>query len=127
MWRWVFDTCNIWWVERRVHHCKGYYRKARSPNYRAKETDKTLGDSDCCWSNSFYDLFIYNEYVADIYSTSRLKHFEDILKDNEFIQGTPGMGYHDFNKSFVYFKKLPDLVATINSLEKEVKDLKEKQ
>ena len=35
--------------------------------------------------NSFYDLFIYNEYVADIYSTSRLKHFEDILKDNEFI------------------------------------------
>jgi UDP-3-O-[3-hydroxymyristoyl] glucosamine N-acyltransferase len=49
------------------------------------------------------------------------------LKDNEFIQGTPGMGYHDFNKSFVYFKKLPDLVATINSLEKEVKDLKEKQ
>ena len=48
------------------------------------------------------------------------------IKDNEVIQGTPAFGYNDFNKSYVYFKKLPDLAAKINSLEKEIKALKEK-
>lgn len=47
------------------------------------------------------------------------------VNDNEVIQGTPAIGYNDFNKSYVYFKKLPELVATINSLEKEIKALKE--
>ncbi len=48
------------------------------------------------------------------------------IKDGEIIQGTPAFGYSDFNKSYVYFKKLPSIVATINSLEKKVKALKEK-
>jgi UDP-3-O-[3-hydroxymyristoyl] glucosamine N-acyltransferase len=47
------------------------------------------------------------------------------VSDGEVIQGTPAIGYNDFNKSYVYFKKLPELVATINSLEKEIKALKE--
>lgn len=47
------------------------------------------------------------------------------VKDNEVIQGTPAIGYNDFNKSYVHFKKLPDLVSTIHILEKEVKALKE--
>lgn len=47
------------------------------------------------------------------------------IKDNEIIQGSPAMGYSDFNKSYVYFKKLPELVATINALEKDIKALKE--
>jgi len=37
------------------------------------------------------------------------------------------MGYSDFNKSYVYFKKFPELVATINALEKDIKALKEKK
>ncbi|MFK5957823.1 MAG: UDP-3-O-(3-hydroxymyristoyl)glucosamine N-acyltransferase [Lutibacter sp.] len=48
------------------------------------------------------------------------------IKDNEIIQGTPAFGYSDYNKSYVYFKKLPELVAKINLLEKEIKALKEK-
>jgi len=48
------------------------------------------------------------------------------IKDNEILQGTPAFGYSDYNKSYVYFKKLPALVATINLLEKEIKALKEK-
>ena len=47
------------------------------------------------------------------------------IKDNEVLQGTPAIGYSDFNKSYVYFKKLPDLVATIEMLEKQLKELKE--
>ncbi|WP_111708437.1 UDP-3-O-(3-hydroxymyristoyl)glucosamine N-acyltransferase [Lutibacter citreus] len=48
------------------------------------------------------------------------------LKNNEVVQGTPAFGYSDFSKSYVYFKKLPELVSTINTLEKEIKALKEK-
>ena len=49
------------------------------------------------------------------------------IKDNEVIQGSPSMGYSDFNKSYVYFKKLPELAATINTLEKDILALKEKK
>lgn len=49
------------------------------------------------------------------------------IKDNEIIQGTPAFGYSDYNKSYVYFKKLPELVNTINLMQKEIKALKEKQ
>lgn len=49
------------------------------------------------------------------------------IKDDEIIQGSPSMGYSDFNKSYVYFKKLPEIVATINALEKDIKALKEKK
>ena len=48
------------------------------------------------------------------------------LKNNDVVQGTPAIGYSDYNKSYVYFKKLPDLVSKLNSLEKELKALKEK-
>lgn len=49
------------------------------------------------------------------------------VKDNETIQGTPAIGYSDFNKSYVYFRKLPKLVATIEALKKELKSLKGKE
>ncbi|MFA5298049.1 MAG: UDP-3-O-(3-hydroxymyristoyl)glucosamine N-acyltransferase [Lutibacter sp.] len=49
------------------------------------------------------------------------------IKDDDIIQGSPTMGYSDFNKSYVYFKKLPELVATINALEKDIKALKGKK
>ena len=48
------------------------------------------------------------------------------LKSNDVVQGTPAIGYSDYNKSYVYFKKLPDLASKINALEKELKALKEK-
>ncbi len=48
------------------------------------------------------------------------------IKDNAVIQGSPAINYADYFKSYVYFKKLPELAATISSLEKELKALKEK-
>ncbi len=41
------------------------------------------------------------------------------VKDNEVLQGTPALPYRDFNKSYVYFKKLPELFDRITKLEKE--------
>lgn len=43
------------------------------------------------------------------------------VKDNQVIKGTPAFEYSAFNKSYVYFKNLPKLVARIDSLEKELK------
>ena len=47
------------------------------------------------------------------------------IKDNDVIQGSPAIGYSDYNKSYIYFKNLRELVQKINSLEKELKALKE--
>ena len=48
------------------------------------------------------------------------------LKEGVAVQGSPALGYSDYNKSYVYFKNLPKLAKQINELEKELKALKEK-
>ena len=42
------------------------------------------------------------------------------VKDEEVIQGSPALGYGDFNKSYVHFKNLPKLVKKIEILEKKL-------
>jgi UDP-3-O-[3-hydroxymyristoyl] glucosamine N-acyltransferase len=42
------------------------------------------------------------------------------VKDNEVLQGSPAITYGDYNKSYVYFKNLPQIVRGINKLEKKV-------
>ena len=41
------------------------------------------------------------------------------LKDNETLQGSPAIGYSDYNKSYVHFKNLPSIVQRFNTLEKK--------
>lgn len=48
------------------------------------------------------------------------------LKDNEVVQGSHAFNFMDWNKSYIYFRNLPKLAATIHQLEKEIKALKEK-
>ena len=42
------------------------------------------------------------------------------IKDNEVIQGSPAIGYGDYNKSYVHFKNLPKIVKKINDIEKYI-------
>ena len=42
------------------------------------------------------------------------------VKDNEVLQGSPALGYGDYNKSYVHFKNLPKIVKGINELEKKI-------
>jgi UDP-3-O-[3-hydroxymyristoyl] glucosamine N-acyltransferase len=42
------------------------------------------------------------------------------IKDNEILQGTPSLGYTDFNKSYVHFKNLPKIVTELEELKKQV-------
>lgn len=44
------------------------------------------------------------------------------VKDNEVLQGSPALAYGDYNKSYVYFKNLPQIVKNINELEKKFKE-----
>ncbi|SHE31494.1 UDP-3-O-[3-hydroxymyristoyl] glucosamine N-acyltransferase [Psychroflexus salarius] len=43
------------------------------------------------------------------------------VKDKEAIQGSPALGYNDFNKSYVHFKNLPETIKRLNSLEKTIR------
>ncbi|MDT8347603.1 MAG: UDP-3-O-(3-hydroxymyristoyl)glucosamine N-acyltransferase [Flavobacteriaceae bacterium] len=40
------------------------------------------------------------------------------LKDHEVLQGSPALAYNAFNKSYVHFKNLQDIVSRIDTLEK---------
>lgn len=42
------------------------------------------------------------------------------IKDDEILQGSPTLGYNDFNKSYVHFKNLPKIVTEIEELKKEI-------
>lgn len=43
------------------------------------------------------------------------------IKDNEVIQGSPALGYGDYNKSYVHFKNLPKIVQELEELKKKIK------
>jgi hypothetical protein len=47
-------------------------------------------DDEVINKNSFFNLFCYNEYVADIYNTNKLKHYQNILIENGFILSEEG-------------------------------------
>lgn len=42
------------------------------------------------------------------------------VKDNEVLQGSPALGYGDYNKSYVYFKNLPKIVKDLNEIQKKI-------
>ncbi|MWB93969.1 UDP-3-O-(3-hydroxymyristoyl)glucosamine N-acyltransferase [Flavobacterium sp. GA093] len=42
------------------------------------------------------------------------------IKDDEILQGTPSIGYTDFNKSYVHFKNFPKIIAEIEELKKQI-------
>ncbi|MFB9080511.1 UDP-3-O-(3-hydroxymyristoyl)glucosamine N-acyltransferase [Flavobacterium procerum] len=42
------------------------------------------------------------------------------IKDDEVLQGSPSLGYSDFNKSYVHFKNFPKIVAEVEELKKQI-------
>lgn len=42
------------------------------------------------------------------------------LKDDEVIQGSPALGYSEYNKAYVVFRKLPELSKKVSDLEKKI-------
>jgi UDP-3-O-[3-hydroxymyristoyl] glucosamine N-acyltransferase len=48
----------------------------------------------------------------------------DVKEENLILLGYPAINYKDFFRSSVIFRKLPELLTRINSLEKDIKTLK---
>ena len=46
------------------------------------------------------------------------------IKDGEALIGTPPIGLKNYFKSSAVFKKLPDMYLELNSLKKEIEELK---
>jgi len=46
------------------------------------------------------------------------------LEDYEVVQGSPALPYSDYNKAYVHFKNLAKLADQVNTLEKELKNIK---
>lgn len=44
------------------------------------------------------------------------------VKDNETLQGSPALSYGEFNKSYVHFKNLPEIIKRFNTFEKKMKN-----
>jgi UDP-3-O-[3-hydroxymyristoyl] glucosamine N-acyltransferase len=44
------------------------------------------------------------------------------LKDNEVVQGSPAFGYGEYQKSYVYFRKLPQMAKDIHNIEKKLRN-----
>ena len=42
------------------------------------------------------------------------------VKDNEALQGSPALSYGGFNKSYVHFKNLPEIIQRFNTFEKKI-------
>jgi UDP-3-O-[3-hydroxymyristoyl] glucosamine N-acyltransferase len=50
----------------------------------------------------------------------------DVKEENSILLGCPAINYRDFFRSSVIFKKLPELITRITTLEKDVETLKKK-
>ncbi|MCP9200656.1 UDP-3-O-(3-hydroxymyristoyl)glucosamine N-acyltransferase [Gramella sp. GC03-9] len=44
------------------------------------------------------------------------------IKDDEMLQGSPAIGYSDYNKSYIHFKNLPKSMNILHQLEKKMKN-----
>jgi len=49
-----------------------------------------------------------------------------VTKENSALIGSPAMDYKDYMKSFVYFRNFPKLIQQLYNLERELKELKER-
>ena len=51
---------------------------------------------------------------------------QSIKTEGDIVQGSPSFGFAKYQRSYVLFRKLPDIYEQIRELEKQVKELKEK-
>ena len=52
---------------------------------------------------------------------------QDITEENSIVQGSPAFAIGDYKRSYVLFRMLPKLKEQIDTLAKEIKELKTKE
>ena len=67
--------------------CKSIYENLCSTSDEINEVCiySDENDNEKIVKNTFFELFVYNEYIKDIYSTNKTSHYQNILLLNGFI------------------------------------------
>ena len=67
--------------------CKQIYSNIQHTSQEINEVCVYLDcdDSEAIVEKTFFELFVYNEYVSDLYQTNKTAHYENILKTNGFV------------------------------------------
>lgn len=70
-----------------LENCKQIYSNIQHTSQEINEVCVYLDsdDSEAIVENTFFELFVYNEYVSDLYQTNKTAHYENILKTNGFV------------------------------------------
>lgn len=70
-----------------LENCKQIFTDIKKTSQEINEVCVYLDsdDSEAIVENTFFELFVYNEYVCDLYQTNKTAHYENILKSNGFV------------------------------------------
>ena len=75
-----------------LEQCRQYFANISITSEEINEVcgqfDET--DNEVIVKNTFFELFTYNEFVADLYQTNKTAHYENILKSNGFLLSAIG-------------------------------------
>ena len=74
-------------VYENLEQCKQLYSNLSQTSLEINEVCGQFDESDneTIVKNTFFELFTYNEYVADVYQTNKTAHYQNILKSNGFV------------------------------------------
>ena len=75
-----------------LNECKSIYDNICQTSEQINDVCVYLdeNDNEKIIKNTFFDLFVYNEYVNDIYETNKTSHYQNILRENGFIISNMG-------------------------------------
>jgi hypothetical protein len=93
-----------------LQYCYDYHKDLTTTSLRIHECCVIIDENDDTKiiENSFFNIFVYNEYSSDIYKTNKTAHYELILKDNGFILSSIG------DKKLMSVEKKQSLDKVIN-------------
>jgi UDP-3-O-[3-hydroxymyristoyl] glucosamine N-acyltransferase len=60
--------------------------------------------------------------IADNVKIAAQSGISASIREEDIVQGSPAMNIKDFKKSYIYFRKLPDVIERIERLERDKKD-----
>jgi hypothetical protein len=95
---------------------KNNYKKLIEINKNINNICKQFDEKEDTYinENMYFNLFCYNEYILDIYSTNKRLHYENILKDKGFIIKSEGEIKKANQKSKKIMKELYDNQDLVN-------------
>ena len=68
-----------------IEDTKTHFKNICSTHSKLSEICFNIIDDEHIFNeNSFFNIFVFNEYITDIFNTNKKQHFKNILTDNKF-------------------------------------------